>query len=243
MPKSKRNKLVTLSKTEKKTRGHKESIVAAVRQCFDEYREMYVFEFENMRNSKFKELREELKSSSRFFLGANKVLQVALGRDEADAYRDGIHRISQLVSGNRGLLFTNLLKDDISRRIEDFEAHDFARVGSTATETVELKEGPLEQFTHDMEPFLRKQGMPVRLNKGVVELVADHVVCTEGQPVSPEASKILRLLGVQMAAFRLSLVARWTPSELQIFSSELPQGGKQEDAEEDASFKDDDAGE
>lgn len=31
---------------------------------------------------------------------------------------------------------------------------------------VELKEGPLEQFTHEMEPFLRKQGMPVRLNKG-----------------------------------------------------------------------------
>lgn len=27
-------------------------------------------------------------------------------------------------------------------------------------------EGPLEQFTHEMEPFLRKQGMPVRLNKG-----------------------------------------------------------------------------
>lgn len=31
---------------------------------------------------------------------------------------------------------------------------------------VELKEGPLEQFTHEMEPFLRKQGLPVRLNKG-----------------------------------------------------------------------------
>lgn len=31
---------------------------------------------------------------------------------------------------------------------------------------VELKEGPLDQFSHEMEPFLRKQGMPVRLNKG-----------------------------------------------------------------------------
>lgn len=33
---------------------------------------------------------------------------------------------------------------------------------------VDLKEGPLEQFTHEMEPFLRKQGMPVRLNKGAL---------------------------------------------------------------------------
>ena len=32
---------------------------------------------------------------------------------------------------------------------------------------MELKEGPLTEFTHEMEPFLRKQGMPVRLNKGL----------------------------------------------------------------------------
>lgn len=31
---------------------------------------------------------------------------------------------------------------------------------------VELPEGPLPQFSHDMEPFLRKQGLPVRLEKG-----------------------------------------------------------------------------
>ncbi|KAG5397189.1 hypothetical protein IGI04_019003 [Brassica rapa subsp. trilocularis] len=32
-------------------------------------------------------------------------------------------------------------------------------------EEVELKGGLLERFTHEMEPFLRKQGMHVRLNK------------------------------------------------------------------------------
>ncbi|XP_066354212.1 uncharacterized protein [Miscanthus floridulus] len=57
---------------------------------------------------------------------------------------------------------------------------------------VERKEGPLEQFTHGMEPFLRKQGLPVRLNKGVVELVADHVVCEEGKPLSPGATNSAR---------------------------------------------------
>lgn len=28
-------------------------------------------------------------------------------------------------------------------------------------------------------------------NAGVVELVADYTVCTDGEPVSPEASRIL----------------------------------------------------
>ncbi|MFS7988449.1 putative 50S ribosomal protein L10, insertion domain superfamily [Helianthus anomalus] len=35
------------------------------------------------------------------------------------------------------------------------------------TSQVELKEGPLDRFTHEMEPFLRNQGMLVPLNKGI----------------------------------------------------------------------------
>uniref|UniRef100_A0A2P2KT72 Uncharacterized protein MANES_07G013300 n=1 Tax=Rhizophora mucronata TaxID=61149 RepID=A0A2P2KT72_RHIMU len=82
---------------------------------------------------------------------------------------------------------------------------------------VELKEGPLEQFTHEMEPFLRKQAMPVRLNKGFVELVSDFVVCEEGKPLSPEAARILRLLGIKMATFRLHLICRWSPEDFELY--------------------------
>lgn len=95
---------------------------------------------------------------------------------------------------------------------------------------MELPEGPLEQFTHEMEPFLRKQGMPVRLNKGalllsstdsavtgkyakigcniklswcagVVELVSDFVVCEEGKPLSPESARILVCFGLSVILF------------------------------------------
>ena len=47
---------------------------------------------------------------------------------------------------------------------------------------VELKEGPLDQFTHEMEPFLRKQGMPVRLSRGLHSLSYKiHHTCTKQQ--------------------------------------------------------------
>lgn len=217
MPKSKRNKMVTLSKTKKKGREHKESIVNQVRQAVEDYISVYVFSFENMRNVKFKDLRDQLKGSSRFFLGSNKVLQIALGRTAADEVKDGIHKASEMLHGECGLFFTNLPKEEVMRIFETFEERDFARTGSLATETVELNEGPLEQFTHEMEPFLRKQGMPVRLNKGVIELVADHVVCQEGEPISPEGSRILHLMGVQMATFHLNLVCRWSPDDFEIY--------------------------
>ncbi|KAH7428404.1 hypothetical protein KP509_09G000200 [Ceratopteris richardii] len=221
MPKSKRNKLVTLSKTKKKGREGKELLVNTVRKCLEEYSTLYIFAYENMRNTKFKEFRESLKDSSRFFLGSNKVLQIALGRTPAEEVKEDLHRASEMLRGDCGLLFTNLPDEKAERTFEEFEEYDFGRTGSLATETIELKEGPLEQFTHDMEPFLRKQGLPVRLNKGVVELIADFTVCQAGEQLSPEASRILRLLGIQMAAFRLHLLCRWKRDEFHVFKEAL----------------------
>ncbi|KAL5564054.1 hypothetical protein UlMin_033801 [Ulmus minor] len=217
MPKSKRDRPVTLSKTKKKGREHKEAIVNTIRQAAEDYSSIYVFSFENMRNLKFKEFREQLKSTSRFFLGSNKVMQVSLGRSASDEIRPGLYKVSKLLRGDAGLCFTNLPKEEIERLFNEYEDYDFARTGSTATEKVELKEGPLEQFSHEMEPFLRKQGMPVRLNKGVVELVSDFVVCEEGKPISPEASRILRLLGIKMATFRLHLICRWSAEDFELY--------------------------
>ncbi|CAA6655470.1 unnamed protein product [Spirodela intermedia] len=221
MPKSKRNKVVTLSKTKKKGREHKESFVNSIRQALDEYSAVYAFAFENMRNLKFKEFREQLKSSSRFFLGSNKVMQISLGRSASDEGKPYVHKVAKFLRGNTGLFFTNLSKEEVISLFKAFEEHDFARTGSIATEKVELKEGPLEQFTHEMEPLLRKQGMPVRLNKGVVELVSDFVVCEEGKPLSPESSRILRLLGVKMATFRLHLLCRWSTEDFEAYREAL----------------------
>nr|CAD1817542.1 unnamed protein product [Ananas comosus var. bracteatus] len=221
MPKSKRNRSVTLSKTKKKGREHKEAIVNAIKQAVEDYSSAYVFTFENMRNQKLKDFRDKLKSSSRIFLGSNKVMQISLGRSAAEEVKPGIHKLSKLLHGDSGLFCTNLPREEVERLFREFEEHDFARTGSIATEKIELKEGPLEQFTHEMEPFLRKQGLPVRLNKGVVELVSDFVVCKEGKPLSPEASRILRLLEVKMATFRLQLVCRWSPDDFEVYREGL----------------------
>uniref|UniRef100_I1QX05 Ribosome assembly factor mrt4 n=1 Tax=Oryza glaberrima TaxID=4538 RepID=I1QX05_ORYGL len=238
MPKSKRNRPVTLSKTKKKPGlERKGKVVTDIKDAVEHYANAYVFTYDNMRNQKLKDLREQLKSSSRIFLAGKKVMQIALGRSPADEAKTGLHKLSKFLQGDTGLFFTNLPRDDVERLFREFEEHDFARTGSIATETVELKEGPLEQFTHEMEPFLRKQGMPVRLNKGAVELVADHIVCEEGKPISPEAAQTLigifddvnivtkpmRLLGMQMATFRLYLVCRWSSDDFEVYKEGLAQ--------------------
>ncbi|KAG6417387.1 hypothetical protein SASPL_119542 [Salvia splendens] len=221
MPKSKRNRPVTLSKTKKKGKEHKENVLNTIRDSVDKYESAYVIAFENMRNLKFKGFKEKLKSSSRFFLGSNKVMQVALGRSASDEIRPGLHKISKLLRGDTGLFLTNLPKEEVKRIFDEYEDYDFARTGTVAIEKVELNEGPLDQFTHEMEPFLRKQGMPVRLNKGVVELVSDFVVCEEGKQLSPESARILRLLGIKMATFKLHLICRWSSDDFEIYREGL----------------------
>ncbi|ESR45186.1 Ribosome assembly factor mrt4 [Citrus sinensis] len=220
MPKSKRDRPVTLSKTKKKGKEHKEVIVNSIRNAVENYKSIYVFSFENMRNLKFKEFREQIKPS-RFFLGSNKVMQVALGRSVSDEIQPGLNKVSKFLCGNTGLFLTNMPKEEVESLFNKYEDYDFARTGSMATEKVELPEGPLEQFTHEMEPFLRKQGMPVRLNKGVVELVSDFVVCEEGKPLSPESARILRLLGIKMATFKLHLICRWSAEDFELYREGL----------------------
>lgn len=76
------------------------------------YPSVLLFRYHNMRNELFKELREELKDSSRFVMGSNKMLQVALGKTPADELRTNLSLLSARLSGHVGLMFTRLNKDE-----------------------------------------------------------------------------------------------------------------------------------
>ena len=64
-----------------------------IRECVQLYGSVYVFEVENMRNVKLKQLREEW-GGSRFFLGKNRVMAHALGRDQQDEPREGSSKLT-----------------------------------------------------------------------------------------------------------------------------------------------------
>ena len=162
-----------------------------------------------MRNAKLKTVRDQW-SHSKFFIGKNRVLAKALGNSEAEEYNENLHLVSRCLKNECGLLATNQSQDDVIEYFTHLSERDFARTGGVATETVELKQGVLEMFPHNMEPQLRKMGMPVSLEKGKVMCLVDFTVCNKGDTLTSEQARILKLLGHQHAEFKLNIVSGWS---------------------------------
>lgn len=158
------------------------------------------------------------------------------------------------MKGQCGLLFTDCTKQEVTDWFDDYAVEDFARSGFKANQAVTLEEGPLKQFSHAIEPYLRQLGMPTKLDRGefinfiivtvlshtcilgVVTLIKDYEVCKEGSILTPEQAKILELLEHKLATFKLILKAKWTKGE----GFETISSGADEDNEEEMKSDDED---
>ena len=109
---------------------------------------------------------------------------------------------------------TNKTKAEAEAHIKAHQVEDFAVSGVEAPYTVFLEKGTeaLGAYAHSLEPYLKKLGLPIKLNFQKLELIADVYVCREGQVLNVEQAKILKLLGYKMSSFQLQFLAHRTKS-------------------------------
>lgn len=197
---------VSLTKTNKKGLENKQKVIEDIMGCAEEYPNVFLFSVDNMRNSTLKYIRNEWKDS-RFFFGKNAIMR--LGLKQAELNED----FCEAMEGQRGLLFTKHNKETVIDWFKDYSAEEFARSGFKAQETVTLPEGPLEGFSHAIEPHLRKLGMPTKLDRGIVTLINEYQVCEKNQMLNPEQAKILKLINRPLATFRVNVECCVTKEE------------------------------
>uniref|UniRef100_A0A183CFQ8 Ribosome assembly factor mrt4 n=1 Tax=Globodera pallida TaxID=36090 RepID=A0A183CFQ8_GLOPA len=166
MPKSKRDKIVSLTKVKKKSREGKGGLLKEVRECIDQYKHLFVFSTENLRSARLGEIRQHFKQNSRIFFAKNNLMAVALGKTSEDEQANELHKVSALLKGQSGLMFTNGKADEVRRFLDEHIEEEFARAGTVATADVLLPAGPVPALHGAMEPQLRKLGMPTRLENG-----------------------------------------------------------------------------
>ncbi|KAI9760903.1 MAG: hypothetical protein M4579_001404 [Chaenotheca gracillima] len=227
MPKSKRAKVVTLSKTEKKGKELTLRLFAAVRESIDKYQYCFVFSVENMRNTYLKDVRTEL-ADSRLFFGKTKVMAKALGITAEDEYQSNLSKLSKYLAGNVGLLFTSRDPASIISYFSTMSHTDFARAGVTASRSFTVPAGVIHSrageipedddipLAHSLEPSVRSLGMPTSLVKGKITLDQPYQVCKEGDTLDSRQTRLLKMFGVAMADFRVQLLAYWSAATSEI---------------------------
>lgn len=88
-------------------------------------------------------------------------------------------------------MFTNRNLKELREFFDTYAEDDFARSGFETPVAVTLDAGLLDFFPHTMLEPLRKLGLPVVLERGVIRLTEDYNVCSEGDVLTPEQTQIL----------------------------------------------------
>jgi mRNA turnover protein 4 len=210
MPKSRRAKVAPLTKVKAKGKEHKDALIEQIHTALEKYQYVYTFSIENLRTNILQQVREDRRDDSRLYLGNNKVMMVALGRDEEESVQPNLWKLCKFLVGLSGLLFTNLPKKEVKDYFATVGGSVYARTGSAATINFALPAGPLPQFPHSMYDQLTKLGLPLKLDKGVITVLADTVVCNEGDELTAEAAQLLKLFNMQTAEMKIELTAVWS---------------------------------
>lgn len=213
MPKSKRNKEVYLTKVKKKTgMDYKNNQISLIRKEVPNYKNFFTFSTDNTRNAVLKQLRLDWKEDSRFFQTKRRLIQIAFGRDENSEILPNLHKFSNRVKSDIGLIMTNKSEEEIRNLINNYNEYDFSRAGNLAIASVLVKAGPINDFvTHSEEPHLRtKLGLPVKLDKGIVHLLQDHRICTFKDKLNSTQALQLKTFKVKLSEFRINLDAMYS---------------------------------
>ena len=164
--------------------------------------------------SKMNSMDENDSAPSRIFLGKNKLLQIALGKNPEDEYADNLRHVSDEISESVGLLFTSRSKKSVLKYFENLVEPDFARAGFIAPTDVVITNEMLANHPVSMlEQQFRKQGLPVKIENGVIVLLdgkKEYRLCKEGETLSPEKCKALSHFGIKLSEFRVKLVCHWS---------------------------------
>ena len=233
MPSSKRNRVIPTSKTRKNRKELVRRLAANVQEAAEHYSYIWVFDVENVRNNFLKQVRSEF-DDSRIMMGKTKVMMVGLGQTAETECVPGVSALGPYVKGDVGLLFTDREPSEIEEYFDAFSNLDFARSGTTATQAIRIPPGDIhtmysleggedEPLPIQIEPTLRKLGIPTRLVKGKVMLEEHpegsmdeeegYLVCKEGDTLDSRQTSILKILGIRMSEFKIGLRAVFEKKE------------------------------
>ncbi|KAG2378986.1 hypothetical protein C9374_007624 [Naegleria lovaniensis] len=235
MPKAKRDKIISLTKTKKRsTKEQKTKLIEEIRHAIEDHDHVYVLDFSNCRTNHVKEIRRDF-MDSKLFMTKNKVMRVALGTSEENETEPNLHHASKFLTATRALLITNRAPEQVKEYFSNFVRSDFAQAGFVATKTISLEAGPVEWMPFSLEERFQQLGLPIEVKNKVICITRDFDLCTFGEPITVQQAKLLKHFGHELAEFKASVVCHYDKKkkEFERFMEEPEQDGEEDNEDDD----------
>ena len=182
-------------------RERKAKMIEKTKEYFGTYNNYMILNIEKVKAIQFSNIMRELPSGFKTLFAKNKILKMVLKELDAEKYKELIDS----VKGNVLLLFF----DGVSPR----EAYTVSRkhfraapavAGNIATKNIVIPAGPTGLAPEKISIFQAAK-INTKINKGKIDLISDHVLVPEGQPVGISDANLLNLLGIMPFEFSMEI--------------------------------------
>ncbi|SBT36816.1 ribosome biogenesis protein MRT4, putative [Plasmodium ovale wallikeri] len=213
MPKSKRNTTISLTKVKKKLnkkemKNMKLTELKKMIEIPNIY--IYVLDVRTHSNNNLKNAIEYFKTSGgKFFIGKNKLMQLALGSSNESEVKPNVSKISQLLVGNRILLITKDAPLKVIKFFNEYQPEEYIKHGNISTQDVTLKCGDILKVPVSMQKDLQKRRVNFDIVDQKIILRENKVLAEKNKLVSIENAKLLRMLNMKIAKFDIAVLGYW----------------------------------
>ena len=208
MPRSKRTKLISLTRTKPKTRDAKGRFLLKLKTLLSRYTRVGVVTFANMNSAAQLKLRAHLGSLTKIVFGKKTLFKLALKSFREEAC-ESMEMLSDFMSeGQVALIFSNQPVSALKLKLDHFSDIEFAQPGTLSPANVTLDSGDsvFKSLSTSNDDYLRKLGLDVTVENGRLCLVSNFLAARKGSELTSDQCKLLKLLGIKLG--RVSLTVR-----------------------------------
>ena len=201
MPKSKRTKLISLTRTQPKTRSSKTKLLLKLQRNLQKYSRIGIISYHNLNSSGQFALRKWLGSLSNLVFGKKTILKLALNSLEDSPDFKNITMLSDFIEGSHvAMVFSNLPVSSLKEKLENFNSIEFAQPQSVSPANIVLTKGDavFKMLSTSNDAYLRTLGLDILVRNGKLLLESDFLLAKKGEKLNNQQCKILKLLGIKV---------------------------------------------
>jgi len=209
MPKSKRERVVSLSKTRRKNEGRKDALISSIRDCVDKYERLFLLRVPFIKSKDMDMMRRRLEG--RLYFLKNTLFRRAICPDDDSEHAPGLTKVSEHLSGQIIAVFTSQTDEEL-KPLFSYTRVMYAKEGAIAPQTIVLHREDLSDLPSSSEPYVRALGVDCKVEQGKVVVQREKTVCTEGKPVTAEEARLLKLLKFKCMNLKITPFLLWEKS-------------------------------